>query len=144
LTEVAQTLPLRIQQPQSGQTFTPTALTLSGTASPQSLILILAKGEVVGETRAQADGTWSFRYTPVGEGTVDIKAQALDDTGAVLAESNRVRVTFAAAVAPATGADLRADPQTRERALNGLLALLLTAGGFTLFFIGRALYMRTR
>jgi hypothetical protein len=55
--------------------------------------------------------------------------------------SDPVMITLAPPVQPDTGGDLAADPDETGRAFTALLALLLSAGGFSAFFAGRMLYI---
>ncbi len=71
-------------------------------------------------------------------------AVVTEPDGAAL-ESDVIRITIAPPVQPDTGTTLTAaDPAETGRALMALLALLLVAGGFCLFFAGRLLVMLAR
>lgn len=78
-----------------------------------------------------------------GEGPVTLVAAAPGPNGSTLI-SDPVEITLASTVPPNTGGAQTSDPGQTGRAFTALLALLLSAGGFSAYFAGRLLFLVTR
>ncbi len=101
-------------------------------------------GRILGQGWASSEGTWEITLTLSDEGELVLVAvvQATDGARAV---SDPVPITIAPPLHPSTGGVLTTtDPEATGRALTALLALLLVAGGFSVFFAGRLVYMVAR
>ncbi len=134
-----------IDDPPSGAVYSPGALTLRGRAAAgvQVLVLDAHTGAVLGQGLADSSGLWAVTVTLSGEGARDLVAAVTVDGTRYI--SDAVRITLAPPLQPATGGVLTStDPEASGRAFTALLALLLVAGGFSVFFAGRLVYLVTR
>jgi hypothetical protein len=86
---------------------------------------------------------WQVVVDLEGEGPVTLVAVAPDPNGFDLL-SEPVVITLAPPVQPNTGGVRTADPRQTGRAFTALLALLLSAGGFSIYIAGRLIYMVAR
>ena len=94
-----------------------TEITVSGTAEPGSTVEIKVDGQVVGQTTAADDGTWTFAVAPPAE-TASLRAQALGEDGLPALFSSPVALPGtgeAVAEAPAEGQEPTAE-ETEEPA----------------------------
>jgi hypothetical protein len=115
---------------------------VSGTAPPDAVVEVqnVESGAVLGSVSAADDGAWQITVQLRGEGTI-ILAAAVPGDGGLTSTSDPVMIILAPPVQPSTGAKLDADPDETGRAFTALVALLLAAGGFSLYFAGRLVYM---
>ncbi len=131
-----------IDSPAAGDVFSPGPVTFSGTGVPGTTIEIQDQesGETLGTVTAADDGAWQVTIPLQGDGPMTIVAA---DTGTpgLTVTSDPVMITLAPAVQPATGASLNRDPDDSGRAFTALVALLLSAGGFSLYFAGRLIVL---
>lgn len=131
----------RIDRPRTGAVFSAGNLLVSGTAYPGTSIEIYAteSGRTLGTAAAAADGSWQMTVWLAGQGQVTLVA-----AGAGL-RSDPVVVTLAPPVQPESGITLvSATPEETSRTITALVALLLVAVGFSIFFAGRVLITLAR
>lgn len=136
----------RITEPRSGITITPGLLAVRGSAPALApLSIVDQSGAVLAETAAGSDGDWAALVQFNTPQQITLQAVIFDSEGRQpLAASSGVRVRVAESIAPATGGLLDEENARPDRMYTALLALLLTAAGFTFISIGRALYLRSR
>lgn len=135
----------RIDVPASGAVYSPGPLTIAGSAAPGSTVRLAIAGPSAALLMAiaGADGRWSAAATLDRAG--DYRLAAAVSAGDGVLESDPVTITIAPALQPDTGGALETtDPDATSRMLTALLALLLAAGGFSLFFAGRVIMLRAR
>jgi hypothetical protein len=73
---------------------------LTGTGEPGSDVQVLIDGEVVDVTEVDDGGTWSLDMSLVEPGDHELRVQALDASGEVVAEADPVEVSLAGEAAP--------------------------------------------
>lgn len=131
-----------IDTPAQGGVYSPGVLTVSGVAQPGVTVQIenWTSGEVLASVPVAVDGTWQTPVTLSTEGQVTLVAVTPGPNGERLV-SDPVMVILAPPVQPNTGENLAADPGRTGRIFTALLALLLSAGGFSIFFAGRMIYI---
>ena len=135
-------IPPQIDAPEAGAVFAPGPVTVSGSAAPGAAITVQADGVNVAEAVAATDGVWQTTVDLGGEGDVSLVVSAAGDDPLV---SEAVTVVLAPPLHSITGAERPgAEPAETGRAFTALLALLLTAGGFSTFFAGRLVIMLAR
>jgi len=78
-----------------------------------------------------------------GGESVTLIAAAPGPDGSTLV-SDPVTITLAPPLPPVTGGTRTGDPDDTGRAFTALLALLLSAGGFSAYFAGRLLFLVTK
>jgi hypothetical protein len=100
-------------------------------------------GVTLAEVTAALDGSWQATITLHGAGRVTLRAVVRGSDG-VEYPSDTVMITLAPPVQPNTGGTLESDPGEAGRTFTALVALLLTAGGFSAIFAGRLLYLITK
>jgi hypothetical protein len=129
----------------SGEVYSPGALTVTGTAEPGVLVAVRNQGSgiVLAQAVASDRGTWDAVVELRGEGPLTLVASALGPDGSTLI-SDPVEITLASTVPPNTGSAQASDPGQTGRAFTALLALLLSAGGFSAYFAGRLLFLVTK
>jgi hypothetical protein len=76
---------------------------IQGTGTPGSLVEVLVNGASIGTATVGADGRWSLPTT-LEAGSAEIVAQAVNESGAVLAAGEPVQLTVGAALGGAAGA----------------------------------------
>jgi hypothetical protein len=148
-TEVAQTasetptieVPLiEIQTPANGDVVMagPISIRGRGPANADIQVVDVATGGVLAETSSGNGGQWVVDITIEEAKDVVLIAQLTDDP---TIQSPSITITVAPIVQPRTGVDLTPNPENeRGAAFTALLALLITAVGFTLIYAGRLLY----
>jgi hypothetical protein len=134
-----------IDSPTSGEVFSPGAVVVSGTASPGAAVEVknLETGEVLAAVSAADTGAWQATIQLQNEGTITLIAAVPENEGLTLT-SDPVMITLAPPVQPSTGAKLAANPDDTGRAFTALVALLLSAGGFSAYFAGRLITMMAK
>lgn len=138
-------LPPRIDSPRSGFTMTPGNLTLSGTAQSNAPITVIDQnGNEFGNTTATVNGNWEIDLAFTDFDVLTLQAIIIDEDGAVLAESNAVRVTIAESIAPETGGILTNSDEQTQRLYITLIALLMSSFGFIMIYIGRLINYRSK
>jgi hypothetical protein len=135
----------RIDAPASGEVYSPGTITVRGIAPPGVLVQVKDgdTGADLAAIQASAGGVWQVDVTLQHEGRVTLVAVTTGPENLFL-ESDPVTITLAPQVQPNTGGTLGADPDETGRAFSALVALLLSAGGFSTYFAGRLLYMLAR
>lgn len=131
----------RIDRPPTGAVFSAGNVLVSGTAYPGTSVEVYAteSGRTLGTAAAAADGSWQMTVRLTGQGQVTLIA-----AGGGL-RSDPVVVTLAPPVQPESGITLvSATPEETSRTLIALVALLLVAVGFSVFFAGRVLITLAR
>lgn len=139
-TPTIETPVIEIQSPADGDVVMIGLISIrgSGLANTEIQLVNSESGEVLGESTASAGGQWSVNITIEEAGDIVLIAQQTDDP---TIQSQAVTITIAPTVQPRTGIDLTPDPENeRGAAFTALLALLITAVGFTLIYAGRLLY----
>jgi len=103
-------------------------VTLSGTGEPGSDVQVVADGEVIGTATVDADGKWSLPNAAIDGNSRDIRAQAIDENGRILASSNNPLLSSgtAAAAAADNAADDAADDAGNEGEDTGASSAALT------------------
>jgi len=129
-----------INSPASGDVFSPgVAIPVNGTAQPGTTVEIRNEGAgtVIATAPVTASGRWETTIVLYGAGKVTISAAAV---GAANSSdpSDPVTITLAPPVHPDTGGS--ADSHKAGQTFTVLLALLLAAGGFSMYFAGRLVY----
>jgi hypothetical protein len=130
----------RIDAPASGEVYSPGALTVRGVAQPGVTVQVQSQGNTLASADVTATGTWQVVIRLTGEGTVTLIAVAPGPDSSSLS-SDPVTITIAPPVQPDTGGVLTENPEDTGRAFTALVALLLAAGGFSLYFAGRLIYL---
>jgi outer membrane biosynthesis protein TonB len=93
-------------------------VTLTGSGEPGFQVEVVVEGQVVGKATVGDDGTWSLTAELSSAGDYEIRVQSVDADGQVLAASETIKLTVAAAkeVAPPTfdlpGGNLTGGPVT--------------------------------
>lgn len=131
-----------IDAPASGEVFAPGVITVSGLAQP-GLVVDVVRQEadiVLNSAVPSAEGMWQVTVMLRGEGPVTLVASAVGPDGSTQ-DSDPVMITLAPPVQPDTGVTLSGNPGDTGRAFTALIALLLSAGGFSAYFAGRLLVM---
>jgi hypothetical protein len=141
--EVDLTAP-RINAPTTGYTMLPGNLTISGTAQVNAPLVLLNGDAELAQMITDANGNWAIDIGLIQPRQYNFRVIIRDSSGTELISSNLVRVTVAETITPETGGLLADEKDETNRAYIALLALLLTAGGFSLIFIGRIFYLRYR
>lgn len=134
---------LRIDSPAPGSVFSPGTLTVQGQTEPGVVIEVRDGNTVLGNSAAASTGAWQVEVNLSTSGDVTLTAVVTRPDGRAFS-SDPVTITVAPAVNPDTGAAPITDPAEAGRTYTALLALLLTAGGFSLFFAGRLIYARAK
>lgn len=132
----------RIDAPAHSDVVSPGTIIVRGVAAPGETVEVMNKGAgtrlAVAETAD--DGTWQTSIVLNGAGKVTLAAVMSAPDGSTLA-SDPVMITLAPPVQPNTGGVVTADPEETGRTFTALIALLLSAGGFSTYFAGRLLFM---
>jgi hypothetical protein len=95
-------------------------------------------GNVLASVVVPADGSWQLDIGLHTEGQVTVVA-AVPRTDREPLISDPVTITIAPSVQPKSGSS--PDSDEAGRTFTALLALLLSAGGFSAYFAGRLLYL---
>jgi hypothetical protein len=134
-----------IDSPVSGDVVAPGALAVRGTAESGALVEVRNQGSgtVLALAAASDQGIWDAVVELRGEGSVTLIAVVPGPDGLTLT-SDPVEITLAPPVPPNTGGAQTGDPNETGRAFTALLALLLSAGGFSAYFAGRLLFLVTK
>ncbi len=138
--------PPQIDTPRPGAVYSPGPVTFSGSAQPETQVSVqdVLSGAVLAEATVSAGGAWHTTLTLDDPGQYRVEA-AISVPGDVILESEPVTFTVAPPVAPDTGVTLiLSDPEKTGRTFTVLLALLLLAGGFSVFLAGRLLVLLAR
>ncbi|MBN1966285.1 MAG: hypothetical protein JW910_16675, partial [Anaerolineae bacterium] len=132
----------RIDSPAAGEVVSPGMVVVRGIAQPGAQVQVRNEGArtVLTTVQASDSGEWQAAIELYGEGKVTLAAAAPGPDGTLLV-SETVMITLAPPVQPNTGGTTLTDPEDAGRAFTALLALLLSAGGFSAYFAGRLLYM---
>lgn len=132
----------RIDAPAHGETFSPGTIAVRGIAQPGVIVDVMNQGArtVLSSTQASDTGAWQTTVELHGEGRVTLSAAAPGSDGETRT-SDPVMITLAPAIQPDTGVTLAGDQDEAGRALTALVALLLSASGFSAYFAGRLLFM---
>lgn len=125
-----------IHSPASGETYSPGSIPIWGAAPPGVTLEIQNQNtaSVLASVQASSDGTWQTFIELLNVGQVSLVAVV--PNGVV---SDPVTITIAPPVQPNTGSG--PDSDETGRTFTALLALLLSAGGFSAYFAGRLLYL---
>jgi hypothetical protein len=117
-------------------------IAVSGTAAPGTLVQIQEIGSdtVLASASTSAEGDWQAFIDWPTAGPITLIAVVTNADGTVLT-SDPVILILAPPVHPNTGADRQPNREQVGRTFTALLALLLVAGGFSIFFAGRLLYV---
>jgi hypothetical protein len=134
-----------IDEPASGDVFSPGPITLRGKASPGAPLEIKDQvtGDVLVTINTADDGAWQITIQAQTEGQLVLVA-AVAGTQDLTLISDPVMITLAPPVQPSTGANQDADPDETGRVFTALVALLLSAGGFSAYFAGRLIIMAAK
>jgi hypothetical protein len=131
---------IEILTPSDGEVVMAGAISIRGRGPASVNIQIIddESDEILAETTTTTGGQWSVNLTIEEARDVVLIAQLSDDP---TIQSPAITITIAPIVQPRTGIDLTPDPENeRGAAFTALLALLITAVGFTLIYAGRLLY----
>lgn len=131
----------QIDKPQDGEVFSAGNVLVSGSAYPGTPVELYAteSRRALGTAVTTTGGSWQVTIRLTGEGQVTLVA----DADGML--SDPVTVTIAPPVQPESGITLvSATPEETSRTLIALVALLLVAVGFSVFFAGRVLTIVAR
>ncbi len=118
--------PLTLDQPGPDDDLTAGAIQFGGQTEPGGTVRVQGNGRPLGETAANADGEWALNADlPAGE--AQVIAQALDASGAVLAETPPLSLQ----IAPAIAAPVAPNPPVinQPTAADALTAGLITVSG---------------
>ncbi len=99
-------------------------------------------GLVLGSATSNTRGQWSLALDLSEAGPVTLTARLSTD---INLESDPISLTVAPVIQPRTGVRLAPEPENeRGAAFTALVALLMTAFGFTLIYAGRLIYNMAR
>jgi hypothetical protein len=101
-------------------------------------VLDQTTGSVLVSVQVPSDGLWQANVGLHNEGHVTLMVVVPRPDGNPLT-SDPVTITIAPSVQPNTGSSPNSDEAGRT--FTALLALLLSAGGFSAYFAGRLLYL---
>lgn len=127
-----------IHAPASGETYSPGSIPVRGSGPPGVTIEIRnqATGSLLASVQVAADNLWQAEIELHDHGQVVLVAVVPDGDPLI---SDPVTITIAPPVQPNTGSSPNSDEAGRT--FTALLALLLSAGGFSAYFAGRLLYL---
>ena len=106
-----------VTAPVGNSTTTDTTPTISGTAEPNSSVLIFVDGNPIGPVVADGDGLWSITSTVLSDGSHNVTAQATDEAGNPSPQADSVAFTVdttppAGLVVPMPGTGGGTEPPT--------------------------------
>lgn len=107
----------RVTEPLANAQLDSSATTIRGSGQPGGQVQIMVDDKVVAQVKVGSDGTWTYPLNLGRPGDYRIKVQSIDASGQVLATSNDLPITVAAA------APVLVSPTSTDKLASGKTAL---------------------